>query len=260
VLHFLVWAISAALRPKALLVVENLLVLQRRRPQVRLRNADRQFWICASRWFAGWRHWLLIVKPETVLRWHRRGWRAYWSWRSNRQRRRSGRQPIPQELQALIGRMAAENRLWGQRRIQAELARLGFRVSARTVAKYMSRHNRGPSPGWREFLKRHEPNIWACDFFCVRTIWFQTLHVFFVVRHLNREVLHVAVTPCPTAEWTAQQIIECCAWDRWPPRFLIHDRDSRYGAIFERRLRHLGIEQVRTPFRAARANAIRSAG
>jgi transposase InsO family protein len=152
--------------------------------------------------------------------------------------------------------MAAENRLWGQRRIQAELARLGFSVSARTVAKYMSRHNRGPSPGWREFLKRHEPNIWACDFFCVRTIWFQTLYVFFVVRHLNREILHVAVTPCPTAEWTAQQIIECCAWDRWPPRFLIHDRDSRYGAIFERRLRHLGIEQVRTPFRAPRANAI----
>jgi hypothetical protein len=82
-----------------------------------------------------------------------------------------------------------------------------------TVAKYMSRHHRGPSPGWREFLKRHEPNIWACDFFCVRTIWFQTLHVFFVVRHLNREILHVAVTPCPTAEWMAQQIIECCAWD-----------------------------------------------
>jgi transposase InsO family protein len=99
-------------------------------------------------------------------------------------------------------------------------------------------------------------NIWACDFFCVRTIWFQTLYVFFVVRHLNREILHVAVTPCPTAEWTAQQIIECCAWDRWPPRFLLHDRDSRYGAIFQRRLRHLGIEQVRTPFKAPRANAI----
>jgi hypothetical protein len=116
-------------------------------------------------------------------------------------------------------RMTAENRLWGQKRIQAELARLGFRVSARTVAKYMRwRRDRGPSPGWREFLKRHESNIWACDFFCVQTIWFQTLYVFFVVRHVNREILHVAVTPCPTAEWTAQQIVECCAWDRWPPR------------------------------------------
>jgi transposase InsO family protein len=86
--------------------------------------------------------------------------------------------------------------------------------------------------------------------------WFQTLYVFFVVRHVNREILHVAVRPCPTAEWTAQQIVECCAWDRWPPRFLIHDRDSRYSATFERRVRHLGIEQVRTPFRAPRANAI----
>jgi hypothetical protein len=143
--------------------------------------------------------------------------------------------------------MGAENRLWGQKRIEAELARWGFIVSARTVAKYMGRHNRGPSPVWREFLKRHEPNVRTCDFFCVRTIWFQTLYVFFVVRHINREMLHVAVTPCPTAEWTPQQIIECCAWDRWPPRFLIHDRDSRYGAIFARRLRHLGIEQVRTP-------------
>jgi len=153
--------------------------------------------------------------------------------------------------------MTEENRLWGQKRIQAELATLGFCVSARTVAKYMRlRRNRGPSPGWREFLKLHESNIWACDFFCVRTIWFQTLHVFFVVQHLNREILHVAVTRSPTAEWTAQQLIECCAWDRWPPRFLIHDRDSRYGAAFERRLRRLGIEQLRTPFRAPRANAI----
>jgi transposase InsO family protein len=256
VLRFLVWAILAALRPRALLIAENVLrhqlgVLQRRHRRPRLRNGDRQFWICASRWFAGWRNSLFIVKPDTVLRWHRRGWRAYWSWRSNRGRRR-GRRPISRELQALIRRTTAENRLWGQKRIQAELARLGFRVSARTVAKYM----RWPSPGWREFLKRHESNIWACDFFCVQTIWFQTLYVFFVVRHVNREILHVAVTPCPTAEWTAQQIVECCAWDRWPPRFLIHDRDSRYSATFERRMRHLGIEQVRTPFRAPRANAI----
>jgi hypothetical protein len=134
----------AAPRPKALPVAENLC----------LRDADRQFWICASRWFADWRHSLLIVKPEPVLRWHRQRWRTYWSWLSNRQRRRSGRQPIPQDLQALIGRMDAEDRLWTQRRIQAELATLGFRVSARTVAKYMSHHDRGPSKGWREFLER----------------------------------------------------------------------------------------------------------
>jgi putative transposase len=164
------------------------------------------------------------------------------------QRGRSGRRPIAKQLQALIRRMTAENRLWGQKRIQAELARLGFAVSARTVAKYMnSRHSRGPSSGWRKFLKRHESSIWACDFFCVQTVLFQTP---------NREILHVAVTPFPTAEWATQQIVECWAWDRLPPRFLIHDRDSRYGANFDRRVRGLGIGQVRTPFRSPRANAV----
>jgi hypothetical protein len=109
----------------------------------------------SSRWFGGWHGSLLLVKPETVLRWHRRGWRAYWSWRSRRQRGRGGRRPIPPELQALIRRITTENRLSGQKRMQAELSRLVFAVSARTVAKYMNRRSRGPSPGWRKFLKRH---------------------------------------------------------------------------------------------------------
>jgi hypothetical protein len=186
-----------------------------------------------KRWFGGWR--LLIVKPETVLSWQRLGWRAYWTWRSSR-RARGGRPAIAGELQALIRRMSTENSLWGQKRIQAELARLGFKVSARTVAKYMrARDNRAPSPGWREFLKRHAPDIWACDFFCVRTVLFQTLHVFFVVRHAKRETLHAEVTRHPTADWATQQIVEYCAWDRARPRFSIHDRDSRYGASFDRR-------------------------
>jgi putative transposase len=153
--------------------------------------------------------------------------------------------------------MASDNRYWGQRRIQAELMRQGFKVSARTVAKYMRRAYTGrPSPSWREFLKRHARDIWACDFFCVQTIWFQTIYVFFAIRHANREVLHVQVTRHPTAEWAAQQIVECCGWDREPPRFLIHDRDSRYGRIVDRRLNNLGVTQIRTPFRSPRANAI----
>jgi transposase InsO family protein len=262
VFRFLVLAIAAIFRPRALLIAENLclrqqlLVLQRRHPRPRLSDADRRFWILASRWLGGWRNSLLIVRPETVLSWQRLGWRAYWTWRSSR-RARGGRPAIAGELQALIGRMSAENVLWGQKRIQAELARLGFRVSARTVAKYMrAPRNRGPSPGWREFLKRQTPDIWACDFFCVRTVLFQTLHVFFVVRHANREILHAEVTRHPTTDWTAQQIVECCAWDRAPPRFLIHDWDSRYGTSFDRRVRHLGIRQVRTPFRSPRASAV----
>ena len=150
-----------------------------------------------------------------------------------------------------------ENILWGQRRVQAELARLGFKVSARTVAKYMRRPSRPErSPGWRRFLHRHAAEIWACDFVSVQTVLFKTLYVFFVIRHTSREVAHVGVTQHPTAEWTAQQVVECCSWDRSPPRFLIHDRDSRYGARFARRLQSLGITQIRAPFRAPRANSI----
>jgi len=113
-----------------------------------------------------------------------------------------------------------------------------------------------PSPGWRAFLKRHAVDIWSCDFFCVQTINFRTYYVFFVIHHASREVMHVQVTRHPTAEWVAQQIVEACGWDREPPRFLIHDRDSRFGVIFYRRMVRLGITQIRTPYRAPRANAI----
>jgi hypothetical protein len=155
------------------------------------------------------RNSLLIVKAETVLIWQRLGWRAYWTLRSSR-RAGGGRPAIAEEIQALIRRISTENALWSPNRIQAELARSGFKVSARTVAKYMRvRHNRAPSLGWREFLKRHAPDIWVCDFFCVRTVLFQTLHVFFVVRHANREILYAEVTRHPTADWAAQQIVEC---------------------------------------------------
>jgi putative transposase len=114
----------------------------------------------------------------------------------------------------------------------AELARLGFKVSARTVAKYMHRtHHRGPSSHWRSFLRQHASTVWACDLFCLQTITFRTLYVFFVIHHASRQVLHVQVTSHPTAEWTAQQIVECCGWDCEAPRFLVHDRDSCYGTV-----------------------------
>ena len=172
-LRWLGWGIAACFRLRASLVVENiclrqqLLVLGRRQPRPRIRDADRRFWVLVCCWFADWRRSLLIVKPETVLRWHRRGWRAYWRRRS-RWGGKAGRRPIAPELRDLIRRMAAENRLWGQRRIQAELARLGFRVSARSIEKYMRRPwDREPSPRWRAFLKQHASAIWACDFLCV---------------------------------------------------------------------------------------------
>jgi putative transposase len=158
-------ALSEFFKPRASLAAENLclrqqlLVLQRRHPRPRLRDTDRRFWIIACRWFSGWRRSLLIVRPETVLCWHSKRWKSYWHWRS-RASRNSGRHPISGELRLLIRRMTSKNALWGQRRIQAELVRLGYKVSARTVVKYMPRpHRREPSPGWRIFLKQHADEI-----------------------------------------------------------------------------------------------------
>jgi putative transposase len=160
VFRWLIPVLAGILKARARLIAENvclrqqLVVLKHRQKRPSLRDADRRFWILASRWFGCWRETLLIAQPETVLRWHRKGWKASWSWRSRR--RQGGRQRVPLELKELIRRMARENPLWGQQRIQAELAELGFTVCARTVAKYMRRPWSGqPSPGWRQFLAQH---------------------------------------------------------------------------------------------------------
>jgi len=194
-------AIAAWFTSRADLIAENLclrqqlIVLQRRTPRPRPRAGGRRFWILACRWVPRWRQFLLIVQPATVLGWHRRGWTAYWRWHSRRGRR-GGRPRIGGARRALLRRMAAENRLWGQRRVQAELARLGFTVSVRTVARYMRRPYHGvPSPRWREFLTRHAKDILACDFFCVRTILFHTLYVFFVMHHETRRILRGSGDP-----------------------------------------------------------------
>jgi putative transposase len=261
VFRFLVLVIAAIFRPRALLIAENLcpgqqlLVPQRRHPRPRLSNADRRFCILASRWLGGWRNSLLIVAGDgsKLAATGLQGLLDVAIFSSGEGRSPGDRGGTSGSHQAHVhGKCSV-----GPKTHPSRVGKVGFKVSARTVAKYMrARHNRGPSPGWREFLKLHAPDIWACDFFCVRTVLFQTLDVFFVVRYANREILHAEVTRHPTADWAAQQIVECCVWDRAPPRFLIHDRDSRYGASFDRRVQHLGIEQIRTPFRSPRANAV----
>ena len=153
--------------------------------------------------------------------------------------------------------MARENQLWGQQRIRDELANLGLNVCARTVAKYMRKPWNGrPSPGWRQFLAQHSKEIWACDLFTVQSIWFRTLYVFFVIHHGTREIIKARVTAHPTAEWLAQQMTEACDIDREPPQYLIHDRDGCYGTAFNRRVRSLGITQIRTPVKSPKANAV----
>jgi len=256
------YAFTAFFKSKARLTAENLclrqqlIVLKRRQTRPKIRDTDRRFWVLACRCFPGWGDNLIVVKPDTVIRWHRRGWKAYWRWRSSRSAR-SGRKRIDPDLRELIRRMARENPLWGQRRIQAELARLGYRVCARTVARYMRRPYSGtPSPGWRQFLTQHSNEIWACDLFTVQTIWFRTLYVFFVIHHGTRELIHSRVTAHPNSQWLAQQMVEACGMSREPPKFLIHDRDGCFGTVFNRRVESLGIKQIRTPVKAPRANAI----
>ncbi len=134
--------------------------------------------------------------------------------------------------------------------------KLGYLVSPRTVRKYMRRPWSGrPSPGWKVFLKKHARNLWACDFLCVRTLSFRTLYVFFVIQHASREIVHMHATAHPTAVWVAQQLVNAC-YDRDPPRYLIRDRDGIYGLEFTRKVRNLGLQQIRTPVRAPKTNAI----
>jgi len=258
----LAYAFTAVFKSRARLVAENLclrqqlVVLKRRQGRPQLRDADRRFWVLAYRWLSSWRQSLIIVKPDTVIRWHRKGWKAYWRWRSNRSTS-IGRKKTDLELRELIRRMARENPLWGQRRIQAELACLGFRVCARTVARYMRRPYSGPpSPGWRQFLTQHSNEIWACDLFTVQIVWFRTLYVFFVIHHSTRELIHARVTAHPNSEWLAQQMVEACGISREPPRYLIHDREGCFGASFNRRVASLKIKQIRTPVKAPKTNAI----
>jgi transposase InsO family protein len=255
-------AFAAICKSRTRLVAENLclrqqlITLKRRQVRPQIRDGDRRFWILACRWFSGWKQNLIVVKPDTVIRWHRKGWKAYWRWRSSRSTR-IGRKKIDPDLRELIRRMASENLLWGQRRIQAELARLGYSVCARTVARYMRRPYSGtPSPGWRQFLTQHSDEIWACDLFIVQTIWFRTLYVFFVIHHGTRELMHTRVTAHPNSRWLSQQMVEACGESTEAPRFLIHDRDGCFGTVFDRRVQSLGIKQIRTPVKAPRANAI----
>ena len=180
---------------------------------------------------------LKIVKPETVLRWHRAGFRAYWRWKS---RPRGGRPSTPAEIRDLIREMSIANPLWGAPRIHGELLKLGIDVGQTTVAKYMAKTTRPPSQGWKTFLVNHADGIASMDLFVVPTISFRLLYGFLILLHARRELLWLGVTAHPTAEWIAQQITEAFGW-RNAPRYVVRDRDRVYGARFIQRVRAMGI-------------------
>jgi transposase InsO family protein len=240
----LVLAILAApFKSKSRLEAENaalrrqLTVLRRKlRGRVRLTNSDRWFFIQLYRWFPSVLNAITIIQPETLVCWHRAGFRYYWRWKS---RSLGGRPQIDTNLRTLIWRMSIENPLWGAPRIHGELRKLGFKLAQSSVAKYMVKRRRPPSQGWRTFLRNHAPDI-AIDLFVVPTIGFDLLYAFVIVRLDRRDLVWINVTANPTKEWIAHQITEAFPWNE-APHYVIRDQDHVYGTVVTRRLRAMGI-------------------
>ena len=251
--------LSSIFRSRAALQLENLAlrhqigVLQRstkRRP--RLTPVDRLVWVWLSRVWSGWRSTLAIVKPETVVAWHRAGFRRFWTWKVRRGH--PGRPVISREVRDLIRRMCRENPRWGAPRVHGELLKLGIDIGETSVSKYMVRCRQPPSQTWRTFLQNHAQQLVSIDFFTVPTIRFQVLYVFLVLAHDRRRILHCNVTAHPTAEWTGQQLREAFPFDQLP-RYLLRDRDAIFGPDFREQVRDMGIREVlstpRSPWQRA---------
>jgi transposase InsO family protein len=194
---------------------------------------------------------LAIVRPDTVIRWHRAGFRTYWRWKS---KRRCGRPTVLLEMRRLIREMSIANPLWGAPRIHGELLKLGIDIGQTSVAKYMARRRAPPSQGWRTFLRNHADGTAAMDLFVVPTISFRLLYGLLIMGHGRRQILWFGVTAHPTAEWIANQLTEACGWEQIP-RYLIRDRDAAYGEIFIRRVRSIGIRDRPTSPRSPWQNA-----
>ena len=248
-LCFVLTVLAAPFKSKSRLEAENaalrhqLIVLRRKvHGRVQLTNNDRWFFIQLYRWFPSIKQVLTIVRPETLVRWHRAGFRCYWRWRSCPL---GGRPQIKTEVRALIRQMSIENPLWGAPRIHGELLKLGFEVAQSSVAKYMVKRHGPPSQGWRTFLRNHAPDTAAMDLFVVPTIGFDLLYGFVIVRLDRRDLVWINVTIHPTAEWIARQITEAFPWDD-APQHLIRDRDRIYGAVVTGRLRAMGIRDKPT--------------
>jgi transposase InsO family protein len=230
------------------------LVLRRNVMRPDITPADRARLVLLAGRVRAWRQALLLVQPETLLRWHRAGFRALWRHKS---RPGPGRPPLPAETVALIQRMAAENPLWGAERIRGELGKLGSRVAKRTVQTYLRGYRPPRSRGqtWTAFLRNHAAGLWACDFLPVTDLAFRPWSACFVIELATRRVVHVAATRHPTDAWVAQQLREATPYGE-RPTYLIRDNDRKYGPCFAKVAAATGIRVLRTPVRAPRANAV----
>ena len=237
------------------LIIENvalrqqLAALKDKHPRPSLRSADRVFWTALRSTWSRWSDALIVVKPDTVVRWHRMGFRLFWRWKSRS--RKTGRPKVSAEVRDLIRKMAVQNVGWGAPRIHGELLKLGFEVNERTVSRYMPK--RPPDPGavqrWITFLRNHKDCMAGMDFFTVPSATFDLLYVFFVIHHARRKILHFAVAVEPYALWIVQQLREAFPEDG-APRYVILDRDGKYGDVVPAALKNMGVKLVRTAYRA----------
>jgi transposase InsO family protein len=247
-------------RSKSKLIAENallrqqLIILRRQVKRPACTKTDRLLLVLLARIVRTWKQTLLIVQPETLLRWHRELFRLYWKRKS---KTASHTPKVAAETIALIREMATNNRLWGAERIRGELLKLGIHVCKRTIQKYMRTVRTKPPRGqkWSTFLRNHAAQVWACDFLQVTDLFFRPLFAFFVVELKSRKVIHVGVTRSPTDHWVAQQLREATPYGQ-APKYLIRDNDSKFGSNFLRVATTSGIELLKTPYHAPRANAI----
>ncbi len=252
--------VRATVRDRDTLVAENLLLRHqlavltrptRKRP--RLRTRDKLFWVVVRALRSDWRQHLVLVRPESVIRWHRQAWRLFWRWRS---RGPLGRPRLSTEVRQLIATMARDNPRWGSERIRGELLKLGLVVSKRSIQRYRRRGPASPSSQtWRTFLANHAHHLWAADLLTVQTLTFKTLYVLVCIAHGRRELVHANVTANPTAAWVWRQVIEATPWGN-TPRHLLRDHDAVYGRDFRQRARRIGIDAIVTPIASPRANAV----
>ena len=245
---------KAELLAENALLRQQLIILRRQIKRPACTTADRLLLVLLARAVRTWRQALLIVQPETLLRWHRQAFRVWWKRRS---KATSTTPKISPEVIALIRELAENNRLWGAERIRGELLKLDIRVCKRTIQKYM-RHARITRPRgqtWETFLRNHAKDVWACDFLQVTDLFFRSLFAFFIIELTSRRVIHVGVTRFPTDAWTAQQLREATPYGQ-TPKYLIRDNDSRFGPCFSRVAATSSIKILKTPYHVPRANAI----
>jgi putative transposase len=238
----------AGLELELVAIRHQLTVLRRQRPgRPCLYWGDRLLWVWLYRLWPRCLKALVLVKPATVVQWHRRGFGLYWRWRSRSCR--PGRPKVARELRELIRQMSMANPLWGAPRVHGEILKLGIQISQATVARYMARRPKMPSPSWRSFLRNHIDGIASIDLFVVASASFRLLYVVVILRHDRRKIEHMAVTQQPAAVWLSRQVTEAFPWDT-APRYLLRDRDGSYGERFSQRVKAMGIKEVLTAPRA----------